>query len=378
LSAQTKRDYYEVLGVERSCTEQELKSAYRKLAMQYHPDRNPGDSIAEEKFKEASDAYSVLASADKRQRYDRFGHAGVNGGGFGAGGSGFEEVIFQDFGDLFGDLFGGMFGGAGGGRRRNRAQRGDDLRVDLKLEFEEAVFGTEREVRFRRHEACDTCQGSGSQPGKSKVTCTTCAGQGQVRMQRSFLSIAQTCPSCRGAGTVITDPCKTCRGEGYQLREKVLSVTIPEGVEDGTQIRHTGQGQPGANGGPAGDLYVVLDVKEHSFFERDGKDLYCVVPVSFPQASLGAEITIPTLYGDHVLKVPEGTQSGASLRVKGKGVPILRGHGKGDLIVEVRVQTPAKLNKRQRELMQELAALTSIENKPQRKSLFTKVKDIFG
>jgi molecular chaperone DnaJ len=250
--------------------------------------------------------------------------------------------------------------------------------VDLKLEFEEAVFGTEREVRFRRHEACDTCQGSGSQPGKSKVTCTTCAGQGQVRMQRSFLSIAQTCPSCRGAGTVITDPCKTCRGEGYQLREKVLSVTIPEGVEDGTQIRHTGQGQPGANGGPAGDLYVMLDVKEHSFFEREGKDLYCVVPVSFPQASLGAEITIPTLYGDHVLKVPEGTQSGASLRVKGKGVPILRGHGKGDLIVEVRVQTPAKLNKRQRELMQELAALTSIENKPQRKSLFTKVKDIFG
>jgi molecular chaperone DnaJ len=378
LSAQTKRDYYEVLGVERSCTEQELKSAYRKLAMQYHPDRNPGDSVAEEKFKEASEAYSVLASPDKRQRYDRFGHAGVNGGGFGAGGSGFEEVIFQDFGDLFGDLFGGMFSGAGGGRRRNRAQRGDDLRVDLKLEFEEAVFGTEREVRFRRHEACDTCNGSGAQPGKSKVTCTTCGGQGQVRMQRSFLSIAQTCPSCRGAGTVITDPCKTCRGEGYQLREKVLSVTIPEGVEDGTQIRHTGQGQPGANGGPAGDLYVVLDVKEHSFFEREGKDLYCVVPVSFPQASLGAEITIPTLYGDHVLKVPEGTQSGTSLRVKGKGVPILRGHGKGDLIVEVRVQTPAKLNKRQRELLQELAALTSIENKPQRKSLFTKVKDIFG
>ncbi|MFL6299490.1 MAG: molecular chaperone DnaJ [Terriglobales bacterium] len=378
MSAQTKRDYYEVLGVERSCTEQELKSAYRKLAMQYHPDRNPGDSVAEEKFKEASEAYSVLASPDKRQRYDRFGHAGVNGGGFGAGGSGFEEVIFQDFGDLFGDLFGGMFSGAGGGRRRNRAQRGDDLRVDLKLEFEEAVFGTEREVRFRRHEACDTCNGSGAQPGKSKVTCTTCGGQGQVRMQRSFLSIAQTCPSCRGAGTVITDPCKTCRGEGYQLREKVLSVTIPEGVEDGTQIRHTGQGQPGANGGPAGDLYVVLDVKEHSFFEREGKDLYCVVPVSFPQASLGAEITIPTLYGDHVLKVPEGTQSGTSLRVKGKGVPILRGHGKGDLIVEVRVQTPAKLNKRQRELLQELAALTSIENKPQRKSLFTKVKDIFG
>jgi len=377
LSAQTKRDYYEVLGVQRSCTEQELKSAYRKLAMQFHPDRNPGDSIAEEKFKEASEAYSVLADSSKRERYDRFGHAGVNGGGMGAGG--FEEVIFHDFGDLFGDLFGGMFGGgAGGARRRSRAQRGDDLRVELKLEFEEAAFGVEKEVKFRRHEACDTCHGNGSQPGKSPTTCTTCGGQGQVRMQRSFLSIAQTCPTCRGAGTVISDPCKTCRGEGYQLREKVLAVTVPEGVEDGTQIRHSGLGQPGLNGGAAGDLYVVLDVKEHSFFEREGKDLYCVIPVSFPQASLGAEIKIPTLYGDHILKVPERTQSGTSLRVKGKGVPVLRGHGKGDLIVEIRVQTPSKLNKRQRELLQEMATLTSIENKPQRKSLFTKVKDIFG
>jgi molecular chaperone DnaJ len=374
MATHTKRDYYEVLGVERTAGEAEIKSAYRKLAMLHHPDRNPGNPDAEEKFKEATEAYSILMDSDKRQRYDRFGHSGVNGGGFGGD---VNEVIFQDFGDLFGDIFSEMFG-VGGGRRRTRAQRGADLRSELTIEFEEAVFGIKREIKFRRYEACETCHGSGSAPGKHKVGCTTCQGLGQVRLQRGFLSVAQTCPTCHGTGSIITDPCKNCRGEGHLLHEKSLTVEVPPGVEDGTQIRHTGLGQPGVNGGPAGDLYVMLHVKDHAFFERDGKDLYCVVPLSFPQAALGTEIKIPTLYGDETLKVPEGTQSGAQLRMKGKGVPGLRSHGKGDLIVEVRIQTPSRLNKRQKELLQQLGEVLEVENRPQRKTLMHKMRDIFS
>jgi molecular chaperone DnaJ len=364
-----------VLGVERTATEQEIKSAYRKLAMQYHPDRNPNNPDAEEKFKEASEAYAILADTDKRGMYDRYGHAGVSGS---AAGPGFDASVFQDFSDIFGDFFGfgDLFGA--GGRRRSRAQRGADLREDLNLQFEEAVFGTETQISVRRHETCEECSGSGAAPGKTPVTCRSCSGRGQVRYQQGFFSVARTCPTCQGTGSVITDPCPKCKGEGRVLRQRTVEAKIPAGVEDGTRIRYSGLGEAGVFGGPAGDLYVVLHVKEHPFFEREGNDLYCVVPISFPQSALGTEIKVPTLEGEHTLKVPDGTQSGTSFRIRGKGVPVLNGHGKGDLFVEVRVQTPAKLNKRQRELLLELESLTHVENKPQRRSLLGKMKDIFS
>jgi len=366
-----------VLGVIRTCSEQEIKSAYRKLAMQYHPDRNPGNPDAEEKFKEATEAYTVLADSNKRAMYDRFGHAGV-GGAAGAGAAGFDASIFQDFSDIFGDFFGfgDLFGG--GTRRRSRSQRGADLREDMNLEFDEAVFGTSTEVRIRRHESCEECKGSGVAPGKTATNCRTCSGRGQVRYQQGFFSIARTCPTCQGTGTVITDPCAKCKGQGRTLHERTMEVKVPAGVEDGTRIRYAGQGEAGANSGPAGDLYIVLHVKEHPFFDRDGNDLHCVIPISISQAALGTEIAIPTLDGEHVLKIPEGTQPGATLRVRNKGVPVLNGHGKGDLFVELKVQIPSKLSKRQRELLQEMESLARVENKPQHKTLLSKVKDIFG
>ncbi|HKW25382.1 MAG TPA: molecular chaperone DnaJ [Terriglobales bacterium] len=370
-----------MLGVARTCSEQEIKSAYRKLALQYHPDRNPGNPDAEEKFKEATEAYSVLADSQKRAMYDRFGHAGVGtAAGGGAGGfGGFDATIFQDFSDIFGDFFGfgDLFGG-GGRRGRSRAQRGPDLREDLTLEFDEAVFGVTSQVRVRRHEACEDCKGSGAAPGKAPVTCRTCGGRGQVRYQQGFFSIARTCPTCQGAGSVITDPCPKCKGQGRTLQERMVEVKVPAGVEDGTRIRYGGQGEAGANGGPAGDLYIVLHVKEHAFFDREGNDLHCVIPISFSQAALGTEIMVPTMEGEHLLKIPEGTQSGTTFRVRHKGVSVVNSHGKGDLFVEIKVQTPSKLNKRQRELLQELDGLGRIENKPQRKTLLSKVKDIFG
>ncbi len=365
-----------MLGVTRTATEVEIKSAYRKLAMTYHPDRNPNNPDSEEKFKEITEAYAILADGEKRSLYDRFGHAGVSNNS--AAAAGFDPAIFQDFGDIFGEFFGfgDLFGG-GGGRRRSRAQRGADLREDLHLEFEEAVFGTEKQVKVRRHEACDGCRGSGAAPGKSAVPCRACEGRGQVRYQQGFFSIARTCPTCQGAGSVINDPCPKCKGEGRLLRERVVEAQVPAGVEDGTRIRFSGLGEAGAFGGPAGDLYVVLHVKEHSFFEREANHLQCVVPISFSQASLGTEIMVPTLEGEHKLKVPEGTQSGTSFRIRGKGVPVLNGHGKGDLFVEVRIQTPVKLSKRQRELLTEFGELTPVENKPQRRSLLGRVKDMF-
>jgi molecular chaperone DnaJ len=345
--------------------------------MQFHPDRNPGDASAEEKFKECSEAYAVLMDRDKRAAYDRFGHAAVSGSGAG-GGVGFDPSAFGDFGDIFGDIFGEMFGGGGGrGGRRSRAQRGNDLREDLELEFEEAVFGYTTQVRVRRHETCDQCKGSGSAPGKAPVTCTTCNGRGQVRYQQGFFSIARTCHTCHGTGQTVNDPCSKCRGEGRVAQERMVEVKVPAGVEDGTRIRYAGQGEAGANGGPAGDLYVVLHVKEHKFFEREGNDLYCSVPISFVQAALGAEINIPTLDGEQALKIPEGTQSATTFRLRGKGVPVLNSHGKGDLFVQVKVQTPTKLTKRQRELLQELEGTIKVDNRPDR-GLLSKVKDIFG
>jgi molecular chaperone DnaJ len=365
-----------VLGVTRTASEQEIKSAYRKLAMQYHPDRNPGDTTCEEKFKEVTEAYGVLADGDKRAAYDRFGHAGI---GMGGAGVGFDPTIFQDFSDIFGDFFGfsEMFGG-GSSRRRSRAQRGGDLRHDLTLAFEEAVFGARTTINYRRYETCDLCRGTGATGGKAPATCSTCGGRGQVRYQQGFFSVARTCSKCQGTGTVIQDPCTKCKGQGRIQRERTQEVKVPAGVEHGTRIRFAELGDAGVHGGPAGDLYVVLFVKDHAFFERDGNDLYCVLPVSFSQAALGTELKVPTLEGEQVLKIPEGTQSGKEFRLRGRGVPVLNGHGKGDLIVRIVVQTPSKLSRRERELLQELGGLSGIENKPERPTLLSKVKDIFG
>jgi molecular chaperone DnaJ len=374
LPTNVKRDYYEVLGIAREASDQEIKSAYRKLALQYHPDRNPNNPIAEEQFKECSEAYAVLADGDKRAAYDRFGHAGVNGMGAG----GFDGSVFQDFHDIFGEFFGfgDLFGA--GGKRRSRAQRGADLREDITLEFEDAVFGKETKITIRRHETCDVCKGMGTAAGKSPVTCRQCQGHGQIRYQQGFFTMARTCPACQGAGSMIDDPCGTCKGNGRVLRQRVVDAKVPAGVEDGTRIRFTGLGEAGAFGGPAGDLYVILHVKEHDFFTRKGNDLHCVIPISFAQAALGTEIKVPTLDGEQTLKVPEGTQSGATVKLRGKGVPMLNSHGKGDLYVELKVQTPGKLTKRQRELLQELDGTSRIDNRPESRTLFGKMKDIFS
>jgi molecular chaperone DnaJ len=373
-----KRDYYEVLGVSRTANDQEIKSAYRKLALQYHPDRNPDNPESEERFKECSEAYAILADSEKRARYDRFGHAGVTNGA-GGGPGGFDTTVFTDFQDIFGDIFGfsDMFGSQGG-RRRTRAQRGADLREDLTLEFEEAVFGVTKQIEVRRMEECESCKGSGVAPGKAPINCTTCGGRGQTRYQQGFFSITRACSTCGGSGKLIVDPCNQCRGQGRISRERTVTVKVPAGVEEGARILYSGEGEAGVFGGPPGDLYVVLHAEEHSFFVREGKNLYCVMPISFSQAALGAEIQVPTLENDYALKIPEGTQTGATFKVKNQGVPVLNGRGRGDLFVEVKVQTPAKLNKRQRELLQELHTTISVENKPVSRSLLNKVKEIFG
>jgi molecular chaperone DnaJ len=373
----TKIDYYEVLSVSRDASDQELKTAYRKLAMQYHPDRNPDDPSAEEKFKECSEAYQVLSDPDKRAAYDRYGHAAFNGGGPGAGGNPFAGA--QDLGDIFGDLFGEMFNmGGGGSRKASRVQRGRDLRYDMTLEFEEAVFGKEKEVTIRRMEVCTDCKGSGAARGKAPVTCTQCGGRGQQRFQQGFFSVARTCSVCGGTGTLIVDPCQTCRGETRVQAEHSILVKVPAGVEQDTRIRYQGEGEAGKFAGPAGDLYVVLNVKAHKFFERDGDDLHCVMPISFPQAALGTELEIQTLDGISTIKIPEGTQSGKEFRLKSKGVPHLNSYGKGDLIVEIRVQTPGKLTKPQKELLRQLSETMVVENTPTSRGLFSKVKDIFS
>jgi len=373
----TKVDFYEVLSVSRDASDQELKTAYRKLAMQYHPDRNPDDPSAEEKFKECSEAYQVLSDPEKRAAYDRYGHAAFSGGGPGAGNP-FNGGA-QDLGDIFGDLFGEMFNmGGGGGRKASRVQRGRDLRYDMTLEFEEAVFGKEKEITIRRMETCTDCKGTGAAKGKAPVTCTQCGGRGQQRFQQGFFSVARTCSVCGGTGTLIVDPCQTCRGETRVQTEHKILVKVPAGVEQDTRIRYQGEGEAGKFAGPAGDLYVVLTVKEHKFFERDGDDLHCVMPISFPQAALGTELEIQTLEGPATIKVPEGTQSGKEFKLRGKGVPHLNSHGKGDLIVEIRVQTPGKLNKQQKDLLRQLSETIVVENTPTSRGLFSKMKEMFS
>jgi molecular chaperone DnaJ len=347
----SKRDYYEVLGVSKSVNEADLKKAYRRLAMKYHPDRNPDDKTAEAKFKELKEAYSILSNSEKRATYDQFGHAAFENGGMGAGGGGFGGDA-GGFGDIFGDMFGDIFGG-GGGRQRQR--RGADLRYDLELSLEDAVRGTEVNITVPRMSDCGTCNGSGSKPGSTPKTCSTCNGVGQVRMQQGFFSVQQTCPQCQGKGKQITDPCGTCHGQGRVRENKKLSVKIPAGVDVGDQIRLSGEGESAGNGGVNGDLYVSVSLKKHPIFERDGVDLHCSVPVSYTTLALGGELEIPTLNGRAKLKIPAGTQSGKRFRLRGKGVKNVRNAGfVGDLYCEVHVETPVNLTKRQRELLQEL------------------------
>jgi molecular chaperone DnaJ len=376
----TKVDFYEVLSVSRDASDQELKTAYRKLAMQHHPDRNPGDKAAEEKFKECSEAYQVLSDPEKRAAYDRYGHAAFNGSSSGFGGNPFGGGVggAQDLGDIFGDLFGEMFNMGGSRGQASRVQRGRDLRYDMTLEFEEAVFGVQHEIKIRRSETCEDCHGSGAAKGKQPVTCTQCGGRGQQRFQQGFFSVAKTCSVCAGTGTLIVDPCTTCRGETRVQTEHTILVKVPAGVEQDTRIRYQGEGEAGKFGGPAGDLYVILNVRAHKFFERDGDDLHCVMPISFPQAALGTELEIQTLEGVETIRIPEGTQSGCEFKLRGKGVPHLNERGKGDLIVEIRVRTPAKLNKQQKELLRQLGETLEVENTPTSRGIFGKVKEMFN
>jgi molecular chaperone DnaJ len=373
----SKEDFYEVLGVSRDAGDQELKSAYRKQALKYHPDRNPGDHTAEEKFKTASEAYQVLSDPQKRAAYDRYGHAGLGGQGSGFGSGPFAGGV--DIGDIFGDLFGEMFNVGGSSQRGGtRQQRGDDLRFDLTIEFEDAIFGTETEVKLRRHETCTTCNGRGSASGRGPSVCSQCQGRGQLRYQQGFFSVARTCNACGGSGSVIGDPCQTCRGQTRVTSEFRLTVKVPPGVEDGTRIRYTGEGDAGRSAGPRGDLYIVLSIRAHDLFERKGNDLFCVVPISFPQAALGAEIELAGIDGPVTLKVPEGVQSGKELRVRGRGVPYLNEKGHGDLVVKVVVQIPRKLSRTQRDLVKQLSESLTVDNRPSSPGLLEKMKDLFN
>ncbi len=347
-----KEDFYKLLGVEKNASEAEIKKSYRKMAMKYHPDRNKDKpEAAEKQFKQIKEAYEILSDPQKRSAYDQFGHAGVdNSRGGGPGGFGGAE----GFGDIFGDVFGDIFGGAGGGRQRSSVQRGADLRYNLELTLEEAVGGTEAKIRVPILTACGECSGTGAKKGSKPVTCTTCQGHGQVRMQQGFFSVQQTCPTCGGSGQQIKDPCRKCHGQGRVQENKTLSVKVPQGVDTGDRIRLGGEGEAGANGGPAGDLYVQVQVKEHPIFSRDGANLYCEVPISFPVACLGGELEVPTLSGKVKLKIPAETQTGKLFRLRGKGVKPVRGGAVGDLMCRVQVETPVRLTKEQRALVEKL------------------------
>ena len=366
----SKRDYYEVLGLNRDAAEDDIKKAYRKLAMKHHPDRNPDSKEAEDKFKEAKEAYEVLSDANRRAQYDQFGHAGMDAGGGGQG--------FGNFADAFSDIFGDIFGGGGGGRRTN-VYRGADLRYNLEISLEEAARGTETKIRIPTMEVCESCEGSGAKPGTQATTCSICGGHGQVRMQQGFFSIQQTCPTCHGSGKTIANPCVTCHGAGRIKQHKTLSVKIPAGVDEGDRIRLSGEGEHGINSGPPGDLYVMIQIKEHAVFKRDHDDLHCEMPVSFTTAALGGEIEIPTLDGQAKIKVAEETQTGKVFRLRGKGIKGVRSQQYGDLYCHVVIETPINLNARQKELLRELESVSQgQDNNPRAKGWMDRVKDFFA
>ena len=376
----SKKDYYDVLGVNKDASAEDIKKAYRKLAMKYHPDRNPDNPKAEEQFKEAKEAYEVLTDDQKRAAYDQYGHAGVDpsmgggAGGFGAGG----------FSDAFGDIFGDIFGGAGGtrsGGQRNNVYRGADLRYNMEISLEEAAKGTETKIRIPVQSTCETCKGTGAKPGTQPVTCTTCGGHGQVRMQQGFFSVQQTCPKCHGSGKMVKDPCTSCHGAGRVKQNKTLSIKVPAGVDEGDRIRLSGEGEAGVNGGPTGDLYVVIHLKEHEIFKRDGGNLHCEMPIGFTTAALGGEIEVPTLEGSAKMKVPAETQTGAIFRLRGKGIKPLRQSEPGDLLVHVVLETPVKLTEKQKELLREFEVSMQADNgkhSPKNKSWVDKARDFFG
>ena len=368
-----KVDFYETLGVERTADDKELKSAFRKLAMQFHPDRNPGDDACEHKFKEINEAYECLKDPQKRAAYDRFGHAafengGMNGGGHGFGGGGFADI----FEDIFGDMMGGRRRSSGG------RERGADLRYNMEISLEEAFTGKTAQIHVPASISCTECSGSGAKPGTQPVTCSMCQGHGKVRASQGFFSIERTCPQCQGRGQTIKDPCPKCAGQGRVVEERSLSVNIPSGIEDGTRIRLAGEGEAGQRGGPSGDLYIFLSVKPHEFFQRDGADLYCKAPISMTTAALGGQFEVTTLDGTQTrVKVPEGTQNGRQFRLKGKGMPVLRQANVGDLYIQTAVETPQNLSRRQRELLEEFEQLSSKENSPQSSGFFSRMKDFF-
>jgi molecular chaperone DnaJ len=380
MASKSKRDYYEVLVVEKTSSSDEIKSAYRKAALKWHPDRNPENKhVAEEHFREATEAYSVLSDPQKRAAYDRFGHAGVVGFG---GDQGFNRTIFDEFQDIFGDMFGfeDLFGGGGGRRGQARSQRGADLRYDMTLSFEEAASGVTTKIKIPRQEFCESCNGTGAKAGTGATTCETCRGHGQVQYTQGFFSISRTCPTCKGAGQVVRERCPSCRGNGRIEKQRSIELRIPAGVDTDTRLRVPGEGERGSPGAPAGDLYVVLQVKEHPFFERRGADLFATIPISFAQAAMGADIPVPGLIGEERLRIPEAAQTGTTFRLKGKGLPDPHGGGKGDIYYTVRVVTPTKLSREQRRLIMQLAETLPSENRPAERnsSFFEKVKDIFG
>lgn len=374
-----KKDYYQVLGVSRDAAPDEIKKAYRQLALKHHPDRNPGSKEAEDRFKEAAEAYSVLADAEKRSVYDRFGHDGLRGEGF-QGFSGFDSSVFEDFEDILGNLFGFSFGDLFGGRERGRGgrrSRGRDLALEVEIGLEEAAAGVEREIKLSRAETCPACKGSKRKPGTTAASCPTCGGRGQVRYQQGFFTMARTCPQCQGGGEINASPCESCQGRGHVKEKRALKVRIPAGVDDGSRLRLVGEGEAGDQGMPAGDLYVVTRVRKHPFFEREGNDLACEITLSFTQAALGARIEIPTLEGNEVLKVAAGTQPGEIIRLKGKGVQDVGGRRKGDLFVKVQVKTPENLSKEQKALLGKLAELRGEDIESVDKSVVHRLKNIF-